>query len=305
MVYQAFGSRPDSVRTESLCAHGVVRICGDKTVDGYRGRKVYGKARNRDAVRSTHSHTVYPYGHKWIALAVLIDLPYTGQPFALPILVALYRDKKTNTAERRRHKTPGELMYGLLATLMHWFPERKFAFAGDGGYGAHPMSRFAYRHRKRLTLVNKLIADAYLFEPPAKRQGKIGGRPPMKGKSLPKPCEVAARKIRKRLCVRWYRGNRRSVEVVSETGCWFKSGKGLVPIHWVFVRDVDGTQVDESLFSTNPQMTAAVIIENYGGRWNIETKFQELRSHLGLETTRSWSRQRCYAWHRACSACIR
>ena len=28
-----------------------------------------------------------------------------------------------------------------------------------------------------------------------------------------------------------------------------------------------------------------------GGRWNIETTFQEMRSHLGLESTRGWSRQ--------------
>ena len=69
--------------------HGTVSVCGDETVDGHFGKKVYGKARHRDAVRSSHSHTVYRYGHKWIVLSVLVDLPYTGRPFALPILVAL------------------------------------------------------------------------------------------------------------------------------------------------------------------------------------------------------------------------
>ena len=38
--------------------HGTVQVCGDETVDGHRGKKVYGKARHRDAVRSSHSHTV-------------------------------------------------------------------------------------------------------------------------------------------------------------------------------------------------------------------------------------------------------
>jgi hypothetical protein len=37
-------------------------------------------------------------------------------------------------------------------------------------------------------------------------------------------------------------------------------------------------------------MTPKAIIELYGARWNIETTFQELRSQLGLETTRGWSR---------------
>jgi hypothetical protein len=43
---------------------GVVRLCGEETIDGRRGKKVYGKARHRDAVRSSHSHTVFRYGHK-------------------------------------------------------------------------------------------------------------------------------------------------------------------------------------------------------------------------------------------------
>ena len=30
------------------------------------------------------------------------------------------------------------------------------------------------------------------------------------------------------------------------------------------------------------------MIETYVGRWNEETTFQEMRSYLGLETTRGW-----------------
>ena len=30
------------------------------------------------------------------------------------------------------------------------------------------------------------------------------------------------------------------------------------------------------------------VIETYVGRWNEETTFQEMRSYLGLETTRGW-----------------
>ena len=33
------------------------------------------------------------------------------------------------------------------------------------------------------------------------------------------------------------------------------------------------------------------MIETYTGRWNLETTFQEMRSHLGLETTRGWTEQ--------------
>ena len=37
-------------------------------------------------------------------------------------------------------------------------------------------------------------------------------------------------------------------------------------------------------------MKPEAVIELYGGRWNIETTFQEMREHLGLETTRGWTR---------------
>ncbi|WP_246114867.1 transposase [Rubripirellula tenax] len=221
---------------------GVIKVVGDETVDGHRGKKVYGKARHRDAVRSSHSHTVYRYGHKRIVLAVLIELPYTRRPFGLPVLVALYRDRKTNQAEGRTHKTPAALMCGLLATLMHWFPERKFVFSGDGAYGTHLMSRFAYRHRKQLSLVSKIVANASLFEPPPKSRGNRVGRPRVKGKSLPAPCEVVAKKKKgKKLRVHWYGGGWRNVEVITGTGHWFKSGKGLVQMKSSNTMAEDGT----------------------------------------------------------------
>ena len=55
---------------------------------------------------------------------------------------------------------------------------------------------------------------------------------------------------------------------------------------WVFVHDLTGTHRDSYLFSTDPTMPVARVIETYTGRWNIETTFQEMRAYLGLETTR-------------------
>jgi hypothetical protein len=271
---------------------GPVKICGDETVDGHRGKKVYGKGRHRDAVRSADSHTVFRYGHKWCVLAILVRLPYTNRPFALSVLIALYRSKQCNADEGRCHKTPVDLMCGLLATLMHWFPERNFVFAGDGSYGTHQMTRFAYRHQERLTLVSKFPAKASLFAPPPKRKTSKVGRPRVKGKALPSPAEVVAkRKKGQRLRVSWYGGGWRNVEVISGQGHWYQSGKGAIEVLWVFVRDLSGTHRDEYFYTTDLSMSATAVIEMYGGRWNIETTFQEMREHLGLETTRGWSRR--------------
>jgi hypothetical protein len=194
---------------------------------------------------------------------------------------------KTKAQLRRRHKTPSELMRQLLLVLTHWFPDRHFVFAGDGGYGTHALARFAARRRRNLTLVSLFYADAALFEPPPVVVGKRNGRPRKKGERRPAPAAVvAATERRDRLEVAWYGGGHRTVEVVSGTGHWHKSGEGLVEVSWVYVHDLTGTHRDTYLFCTDPEMAAAEVIATYTGRWNIETTFQEMRAYLGLETTR-------------------
>src|SRR5262249_21771301 len=42
---------------------------------GEEPKKVYGKGRHRDPVRSTKSYTAYRWGHKWVVLAVLVRFP--------------------------------------------------------------------------------------------------------------------------------------------------------------------------------------------------------------------------------------
>ena len=79
--------------------------------------------------------------------------------------------------------------------------------------------------------------------------------------------------------------------LLSRTGHWSKSGAGLVPIRWVFVRDRDGTHRDQFFFSTDPTLDPVTILEISTARWDLETTFQELRALLGLETTRGWCRR--------------
>jgi DDE superfamily endonuclease len=272
-----------------LAPDGVVTLVGDDTVESHPGRQVYGKARHRDPVRSSHSFTAWRYGHKWVVLAVLVRLPFAARPWALPLLVDLCRSEAEDRRRGRPHRTPARLMCRLLRLLLLRFPGRAFVFVGDSGYGTHEVARFARRHRARLTLVSKLHPDANLFAPPPPYRGR--GRPRVKGRPLAKPREAVARRRRfRRRTVGWYGGGTRAVKLASGTGHWYKSGRGLVPLHWVFVRDASGTHRDEYFFTTDPALTPEAVIGYYTGRWNIETTFEELRAHLGLETTRGWCR---------------
>ena len=268
---------------------GALRLVGDDTVDEHRGKKVYGKARHRDPVRSSHSYITYRYGHKWVVVALLVRFPWATRPWALPLLVVLYRSKKDNEQRKRPHQTPTELVQLQLRLWLRWLPGRCFVFAGDQGYGSHELACFASQQGGRLTLVSRFYANANLYEPPPVVVGKKpSGRPRKKGAKLPRPQDVVATAERTRLNVAWYGGGRRDIEVVTGVGHWYKSGVGLVAVRWVYVHDATGTHRDDYLYSTDVQLTATAIIETYTGRWNIETTFQEMRAYLGLETTRGW-----------------
>jgi hypothetical protein len=176
-------------------------------------------------------------------------------------------------------------MRQLLCVFLRWFPERKFVFAGDGGYGTHALARFASR-QPRLTLVSKFYKDANLHDLPPQRKAGTNGRPPIKGRKRSAPETVVAKTRRQRLSVAWYGGGRRQVAVVTGTGHWYKGGNGLVPVRWVFVEDLTGTHRDEYFFTTDVTLMPKQIIETYTSRWAIEVTFEEVREHVGLETTR-------------------
>ena len=270
---------------------GDVTVAGDDTVAEHRGPKVYGKARHRDAVRSTHSYTAFRWGHKWVVLAILVRFPFAVRPWALPVLVALYRSEQDNQRLGRRHKTPPDLLRQLLAVLCRWFPQRRFVCTADGNFATHDLARFAARHRRRLTLVSRFYADAALYAPPpaAAAQRKTG-RPRLKGARQKSPQEVVAQSSRpRRLNVSWYGGGRRDIAVVTGTGQWYRSGEGLVGVRWVYVEDRTGTHRPEYFFTTDAALTPSQVVEQYTARWNIETTFEEMRSYLKVEKTRGWT----------------
>ncbi|MBN9120641.1 MAG: hypothetical protein J0I06_16060 [Planctomycetes bacterium] len=248
---------------------------------------MYGKARHRDPVRSTHSYTAFRYGHKWVALAILVKFPFATRPWALPVLIDVYRSPEDGQGQCRPHRTSPRITCGLLRLLLIRFPDRTFVFAGDSGYGTHEVARFCYRHRARLVLVGKLHPDANRYDPPPPYAGKERLR--RKGARRPKPSQAVARaKPFTRCKVGWYGGGTRQVETLDGAEHWHKAGRNLVPVRWVFARDVSGTHRDEYFFTTDPTLAPTAVSGHYCGRRDIETTFPEARSCSGLGSTRGW-----------------
>jgi hypothetical protein len=173
---------------------------------------------------------------------------------------SLYRPKELNQAEKRRHKTAPHLARQLMAVLIHWFPQRRFVFLGDGGYASHELARFCHRHRRHATLVSRYHGDANLYAPPPKPK-KRSGRPRGKGRKLATPEKVVARRQLTPATVSWYGGSDRRVQLTGNIGQWYKAGKGL---------------------------NLKQIVSWFTARWPIETTFQEVRAHLGFETPRQY-----------------
>jgi hypothetical protein len=264
-----------------------IRVVVDCTVAEHKGKKVFGKGCHHDAVRSSDTHQAYRWGHRWVVLAVVVRFPFCSRPWALPVLAALYRPEELNKKEGRRHKTPIQLAQGLMAILLHWFPDKKFVLLGDGGYASHDLARFCHRHRDRLALVSKFVPDGALYAPPPPpKKNKKGGRPRVKGKKLKTPEAVVAGSRLRETTVSWYGATERQVLVCDGRGQWYHAGAGLVPVHWVFVRDAQGTRRDEYFYTTHDGFTPEQLVTLYTLRWNLEVTFQELRAHLGFEKTR-------------------
>jgi hypothetical protein len=277
-----------------LPAEGVIELVADDTVDGKEGDQVWAKSAHRDAARSRHAKTAMKFGHKWLAICMLLQLPGWDRPWALPLLCGMCISPKVARQIGARQKTPSQLTRQLLIVLMRWLPGRKFILSGDYQVITHETVAFAQRHADRVTVIGRLRGDANLYAPPAnsKRKTRTGALA-KKGRKLPAPSQ---RKDQLRAVTRqvaWYGGQRRNVRYVSETSLWYdKHGSAVTPIRWVCVLgDAKADLHDAFFFCSDVTPQASWIIERYARRWNIEVTFEEARALLGLETTRHWCRQ--------------
>ena len=265
----------------------VVCVVDDTTVRRW-GRLIYGKACHRDPVRSTHKRVVHCFGHKWVVLAFLVPMPFTKRPWALPILPLLYRPEEQEQAEGKRHNTCIDWARKGSAWLLRKFPTRHFVLIGDGGYNSLVFALWCSKHQDRMTLVSRFHKDAALYaRPPCRKKGQRG-RSPKKGKRLLCPQQEAEEegKLWTKAKVAWYNQTIKNVDLIWKNALWYQPGHDPVPVRWVFVRyrDEKNKLKEECFFSTDQKMRPKQIVEHYVTRWTIETTFEEVRAHLGLET---------------------
>jgi hypothetical protein len=220
---------------------------------------------------------------------VMLPVPFAGQRWALPFLTVLAPSARWSEAQGRRHKALTEWARQAILQTKRWLPDRRVVVVADSGFSALELIAAVRRH---VCLITRLRLDASLFEPAPKRRKGQMGRPALKGKRRPKLNAVLADPKTVWTSVtltEWYGGQSRKLEYVSQTAVWYHNGMPPAAIRWVLVRDPSGQRDPQAFLCTDLDLEPTAILKRFVCRWRIETTFQEVREHLGVETQRQWS----------------
>jgi hypothetical protein len=272
-----------------LSPSGEVIIGIDDTIERRWGGKIKARGIYRDAVRSSQGQFVKTSGLRWLSLAVMLPVPFADRRWALPFLTVLAPSARWSEAQGRRHKTLTDWARQAIVQTKRWLPDRRVVVVADSGFSALDLIAAVRRH---VCLITRLRLDASLFEPAPPRRPNRRGRPALKGKRRPKLSAVLADPATVWTSVvltEWYGGQTRRLEYVCDTAVWYRSGAPPAAIRWVLVRDPSGQRDAQAFLCTDLDLEPTAILKRFVSRWRIETTFQEVREHLGVETQRQWS----------------
>ena len=141
-----------------------------------------------------------------------------------------------------------------------------------------------------IVLVGSMRPDAVLTALPPKRRKKRG-RPPVRGRTLPKP-QALARDERHpwQTCEAKLYGRKRKVHYKTFCAQWYRAcGTRLLRI--VVVKVDQGTIDLRVFFSMDATMSVTQILETYAERWAIEVCFRDLKQLLGFADSSARKRQ--------------
>jgi hypothetical protein len=276
----------------AFCPSGTVVMGIDETIERRRGRKIAAKGIYRDPVRSSRTHFVKTSGLRWVCLMLLAPIPWALRVWALPFLTALAPSERYHCQRGTPHKLLTDWARQMILQARRWLPDRDLVVVGDGTYAV--LDLMDRCRRATVTLIVRFRLDGALYEPAPMRHPGTMGRPRLKGKRLPTLQQVLddpKTSWRRVLLPQWYGQGERWVEIASETAVWYHIGEPVVPIRWVLVRDPNRQFESRALACTDPSADAERILSWFILRWQVETTFEEVRAHLGVETQRQWNDQ--------------
>jgi len=281
-----------SMLVRAFVPFGPVVIGIDETLERRRGARIKAKGIYRDSVRSSHSFFVKSSGLRWISMMLLVPIPWAARVWALPFFTVLAPSERYNSQQRKRHKKLTDWARQMVIQVRRWLPGHALVLVADGTYAVLSFLDSCARLENPVTVITRLRLDAGLYEPAPERTPGTTGRPRKKGKRLPKLEQVlcSSDTVWQEVAIpRWYSQGERKVEITSGTCVWYHGGEPVVPIRWVLIRDPEGKFAAQALLSTDQSIEPVRVISCFVLRWQLESTFQEVRAHLGVETQRQWS----------------
>ena len=275
-----------------FAASGVIVLGLDDTIERRRGKKITAKGIYRDPVRSSHGHFVKASGLRWLSLMMLVDIPWAGRVWALPFLTVLAPSERYNHKRGHHHKSLTDWARQMLVQVRRWVPHRQFVVVADSSFAALELLFSLSQMKLPVHIVTRLRLDAALYQPPPPRQPKQMGRPRKVGKRLPTLKALIENPYTpwQTLVVKdWYGHGDYTLQIASHTAVWYHTGLPVLPIRWVLIKDPKGKFEPQALLCTNLSAQPMEILQWFRQRWQVEVTFEEVRSHLGVETQRQWS----------------
>ncbi len=275
-----------------FAAEGPLVVGIDETLERRRGPQIAAKGIYRDAARSSRSFFVKTSGLRWMCMMLLVPIPWAGRVWALPFFTVLAPSDRYAATCGKQHKKLTDWARQMIVQLRRWVPHRSIVVVADRSYAVLTLLDRCVQLAQPVVMVTRLRLDAALFTPAPPRKPKQNGRPRIKGARLPTLQQIVddPTTVWTKVTVpRWYSQGAREVELASATCVWYHSGMPAVPIRWVLVRDPQAKFAPQALLCTALDVTPLQIVSWFVLRWQLETTFQAVRTHLGVETQRQWN----------------
>src|SRR5258706_4220976 len=263
----------------------------DDHIERRRGDKIAAKGIYRDGVRSSKSFFVKTSGLRWVSMMLLAPREWAKRVWALPFLSVPAPSERYHQERGQRHKTLPDWARQMITQVRRWLPERVIVVVADSSYAVLELLAAAASLPLPVIMITRLRMDAGLYEPAPPRTKRTKGAARKKGARQP-TLEQRLRDPKTdwtRVTVAWYGRTTRTIDLASGTAVWYHSGKPVVPIRWVLIRDPEGKFKPQALLSTDQTLAAQQIVEWFVLRRQLEVTFEETRAHLGVETQRQWS----------------
>lgn len=172
-----------------------VLLAVDDTLARKRGLKMFGCGMHHDPLLSTRSKAIVNWGHSWVVLGVIVELPFRpGHYYCLPILFRLYLNKAKAAKHRRAYRTRPELAVEMLHALCSHRKSRRFHVVADSAYGGQSVLNHLPTN---CDLTSRLLKDARLYDAPPERKPGTNGRPRKRGDLLPTPAAMLDERCRR------------------------------------------------------------------------------------------------------------